>query len=484
MGFSVTLCNASKRPNSTNIPSFSSEKEYVCTLLDNCSITSPSIKFHFADNSETASAIKKNYCYIPAFNRYYFINDWESAQNCWIAHCAVDVLATYKNTIGESAQYVTRSAYKSDGAILDTIYPTTGDIDIVEKKQYLQSTTANYNTGCYVLSVINAAPQGIGSVCHYIANVAGIRQVMSELFDTVDWLNLDANEISEELGKALINPMQYIVSCKMIPAVFNGDMVSHDNFAKPRYINIGFWSLKNEHESLIIQPTKTTIKETVKIAITKHPQKSERGSYLQLAPYTRYSLFLPYYGKITIDPAYLVNSSHIQINAEVDLTTGDCLYTITNGGSDPKTISKISTNVAVDIKLAQLTTDVWGTATSAINMAGNTASAIQSLSVGGTITSVASGIESTVKTAMPQLTAVGGVGSVLETGKPISLVTEFYKIVPEDKANRGRPLCEYVKINTLSGYVMCADPKIGISGATSGEVERIRDLMTEGFFYE
>lgn len=484
MGFTVELHNFSKKHNSTKPPlDFDNPNTFDCVLLDNCTITNPAIKFHFTTHGEACAMIKMNYCHIPDFNRYYFITEWEAVSNCWIAHCEVDVLATYKSYIGASTQYVTRAAAEYNGNIMDTIYPTTADVHIVQHETAVNALFAGYNSGCYVLGIINSLSYGVGSVCYYIVDSTNLRKIMGKLFNTVDWLEVDLEEISAELTKALFNPMQYIASCKMIPTVYGGELINNETFGAPSALQIGWWTFENNIDALLVEPTKTVIKASYNLSIPKHPQQ-DVGAYLNMSPYSRYSLELPFYGRVAIDPSYIKDSSNLHVDVKIDLITGDCLYVLKNAYSDGDIIARLTTNVGVDIKMAQLTTDVLGVATSAINTVANTASAVQRMDVGGAISSVANGIESTIKTAMPQLSTVGGVGSVLQTGETMKLIGEFYKIVDDDVTHRGKPLCKDVKINTLSGYVMCADAHIGIAGATSGEVDKVVSLMNGGFYYE
>lgn len=64
------------------------------TLKSDCSVISPS----FVINAVNPSAY--NYCYIAAFNRYYFISDITSVRNgLWRIDCSVDVLMSYKDEI-------------------------------------------------------------------------------------------------------------------------------------------------------------------------------------------------------------------------------------------------------------------------------------------------------------------------------------------------------------------------------------------------
>ena len=49
---------------------------------------------------ETSNPSQYNYCYIPSFNRYYFITDIISVRNnIWRINCDVDVLMSFKTEI-------------------------------------------------------------------------------------------------------------------------------------------------------------------------------------------------------------------------------------------------------------------------------------------------------------------------------------------------------------------------------------------------
>ena len=59
---------------------------------------------------------------------------------------------------------------------------------------------------------------------------------------------------------------------------------------------------------------------------------------------------------------------------------------------------------------------------------------------------------------------------------------KFYNIVNEDLQDRGRPLCQRKRINTLSGFVQVQDADIALP-ATQNEQNAIRAYMEGGFFY-
>ena len=74
--------------------SLSNELTLNGNLRDECSITSPSILV------EATSLVNYNYCYIPEFKRYYFINDVVSVRNnLWRVSLKCDVLESFKKDI-------------------------------------------------------------------------------------------------------------------------------------------------------------------------------------------------------------------------------------------------------------------------------------------------------------------------------------------------------------------------------------------------
>lgn len=67
-----------------------------------------------------------NYCYIPDSNisRYYWITNWTREFGMWVAHCSLDVLATWRNEIIDTTQYVTRCSSEEhwNNKIIDETY--------------------------------------------------------------------------------------------------------------------------------------------------------------------------------------------------------------------------------------------------------------------------------------------------------------------------------------------------------------------------
>lgn len=73
------------------------------TLKNSCSILAPVILI------ENETLINANYCYIPEYNRYYFITDITVVRNkLFQINCSVDVLMSFKDKIKEQTAIIAR----------------------------------------------------------------------------------------------------------------------------------------------------------------------------------------------------------------------------------------------------------------------------------------------------------------------------------------------------------------------------------------
>ena len=118
MAVTVNFKTASKRVNSTGVVG-GDVTAVSCNINEPCSIENPQIILR-----NGGSAPSWNYCEISEFGRSYWVEDWEYRNNTWIAHCVVDVLATYRDTIQASNLFFIRSSTSFDGDVMDTLYPT------------------------------------------------------------------------------------------------------------------------------------------------------------------------------------------------------------------------------------------------------------------------------------------------------------------------------------------------------------------------
>lgn len=217
----VNLYSFSKKTNSTKRPT-GTGTEYHVQLNETSSIMNPILSLKLPQNE---TFIDKNYAYIPYFNRYYFINEVTYDLGLWVLSLTCDVLATAKLEIGNSTQYIMRSASEYDGDIIDTAYPVK-----TEQEHEVVSSGANLwgnSEPCFIVSMIGGSPlinppseilrNYNGSVIHYVCTHAELYRLTRSLLSNVNLFQIPTSEMSQPLQKQLINPIQYIHSIRCIP---------------------------------------------------------------------------------------------------------------------------------------------------------------------------------------------------------------------------------------------------------------------------
>ncbi len=496
MSFKVNLYSISKRDNSTKRPS-SSPAEYDCILKDGCSILTPTIKLDiglFSDPSQY------NYAYIPAFGRYYYIEDWYFSDRLWIASMRVDVLATYKTQIGNSNLYVLRAAAAHDGNIIDTLYPAKTGCS------YSSDTKANpWQASCFVIGVVSA-DASFGSLEYFAMTSGELRSLCLALTDPHEIItednDFDLTELSVGLQLSLVDPIQYIKSCIMLP-VAKEEITNRD--VTQTIVTYRFSGGTGDR----IRPV-SRIYKNYSFNIAKHPDTAVRGNYVNSAPFTSITLTIPPWGCIGIDTSVTANADTLDIDVEIDPITGKgVLVTKANG----IILNRIESQVGVPISLSSVTRDYIGAASAATSAASSTFSGIASgastgATMGGAIgaaggpigagaglviggigggligaASAAPQIGNAAAALMPRSQTIGTTGSFVANHGEFRLDHQFFRPVTDDPVHNGRPLCQMRQLNTLSGYMLIQDGDVSIAG-TSSEDGLIKAYLQSGFYYE
>lgn len=563
-----------KKLNSTKVPvssaddiTLSVEMKDVVNLFTPALIVSADT---FMDNGQIKNPMRYNYCYIPDFERYFFVRAWSWVLGRWECALEVDVLASFKTEIGESSLYVLRAYSKFNGNIVDTKYPVEA-VNMATSWNvktyggvYSPWNTNIYNAavteGFYVVSIVNNDSGAIGAVSHYAFAPAVMAELMNKLYAAPTWMNIQDANISEDLQKMLFNPMQYITQVHWIPVGFNisGATSIHT-------IPYGWWSLTLT--GTVYKINTTNVKKTISIdiSIPNHPQVGigYRRRYLQLSPYTTAALYFPPFGFIPLDTTKLYMCDTVHCEVVLDVLTGKGTLLVNGTKTEDGVTSSAGTcyattaQVGVPISIAQMSVDMsalgqastWVTAAGvalatgglqdslkdlknglvtgikdlfnsdnpkvgenmaagisrAVNAAGAyQAGGIQSTIMGGlerglkyaadnqpeqksllsTLKEIAGDIGSAALAAAGQCQSSGTTGGFAALQELVFIQWYFQKIVETNEKCYGYPLCETVKINTLSGFILCQSGD-GISvTCTPTERQAICGFMEAGFYYE
>ena len=486
-----------KKENSTKQPTNSTPTLGIQGVLkEPCSIMTPVVKIERL----TSDALPFEYTYAKwvEAGKYYFIEDWIWQDGLWEVHMKEDVLATFKTQIGAETEYVLRtdSTVNFNGEITDTTYPATTDI-VTHSYSLSNIFTTDITVGCYIVGIISGGQtNAVGAISYYAMSSAQFGALKEKLFsdDNLEIMGIIdsggqalVTDLSQEVLKTMYNPYQYIVSCIWFP--FGKSAIS--NKTSVSAIKIGWWEYPLSGDRLYAQTLELGNEQ---YTITAHPQAS-RGSYLNFSPYTKRTL-IGRFGTVAVDNSCFKVGEKINISYVIDLITGQCYTKISvrnESGSTPseKLIAERNFLLGVPIQIAQVGTDYLGTAVQAVGtiqsgmngMIKGFASSGVIGAVTGAIAGGLSGIYNTIDTAMPQVETGGQNGSFLAPVNNTHIIEQFYQIVDEDIHHRGRPLCELRQLNTLSGFILCAEGELDIS-CYDNERKEIVKYLTAGFFWE
>jgi hypothetical protein len=354
------LWSFDKKKNSTKLPP-DAGTQFDGEIKHDFAVTSPEITFNLGTQ---LYAPVYNYCYVPNLRRYYFITNWYYSAGLWVAVCAVDVLATYKTEIGNSTQYVERAYSDYDPTIIDTAYLTKGE-PIVRLNDLLVPSTfwgasAWGNNGTVVIGVVGANAGSIGAVTYYAMQMSTFGAFMQSMLTSISWANISASEISESLQKALINPTQYIVSCRWFPILFSG-------FSQGVYttqLKLGWWTFNIGGARILNTVSSAVVSRTSELTIPHHPQTGNpRLAYVDMSPYSTYMFkFLPF-GIFEIDTTELFGKSYLGINVETNLMTGDAVLKLAAKGYTDSYIFDSAflvaeSQIGVTIPIGQISADI------------------------------------------------------------------------------------------------------------------------------
>ena len=503
---SIHLYNFTKRINSTKRPALSDTYQNLTgEFRAPCSVTQPVVLIEVPTGVDLFTGYY-NYAYIPSWTRYYFVDDIVVvADKLAELHLRVDVLATYRGTIGNSTQYVSRSSALKNGNITDNMYPVTNNNTVSNESissevDWWMLNPGEISDGYYVIGIINKNSNAIGAVSYYVMDQAGFARLRYNLLSTTSYSNMSFSEIEEPLYKSLFNPFQYVVSCVWFP--IKPPTTTIGSFV----IDFGFFQVSTYLDHMWYLDGTTAYYESSALVTVNHPQISD-GQYFQYAPFTKRRLILQPFGEIELDCSKITDINHVlKIRSWIDFTTGDCVVRIVNIAEGDAICGGASAKLGVPIAMAQVSQNVLGAMqgqvqaiTGGVKMIAGGADIIAGISSGtgisGGVNALSSGINQTVNGIVsaaeayaPKVVSGGTNGSLLSTVVTPIYEVQFFRSTAPDYLRLGAPLCETKQISTLSsngGYIKCENARITSAvGAYSTEIVACEAYMNSGFYYE
>lgn len=500
-----------KRSNSTKQP-LTGATTLSCQLKDQTNMINPTLVINAVPANWSPIW---NYAHIAAFNRYYFINNWRWLNGVWECDMICDVLASFKTEIGNLSEFVLRSSNTYNGQIVDMQYPTTAETRVNAEMLTNRFKTV-YGMGYYVLGVIsNDSSSAQGAVTYYqmsAAQLAALKQyMMSDSFLADQGLNVQTvtDVLPNELLKTLYDPYKYIASCIWMPFDISAIPSSLKHSSS---IAFGWWTPTDSGTNIVgnrIVADGYVATFSERVSIYGHPQRFDRGVFLDHTPFADRMLFYPPFGSIPINDDSIIGGDFIRIELTVDMVLGDSVLTIFHDrplGNDNYNnlgvIARVAAPLGVPIQLAQTSIDVQGSVSAFSTMAvsGTVNAFIGSAmrtgfnSIGGVLEtlgdtlagageSTISAIGDVIQNPVGQLQTSGSNGSLAQYCTHPYFVQKWRIVSDDDNAQKGRPLCQVKTLNTIPGFIMVDSPDVQLACMES-ERQQIIAFLASGFYYE
>lgn len=445
----IVLYHFSKRKNSTKRPT-GQGTEVPCLLKSATTFQSPMFILQRPMNDML------QFNYAKWADHYYFIDSTTSinAGQTEIS-CTEDVLATYKNEIGNYTCFIGRSSNQTTLAN-DTMYIPTNDWVLstrnVSHKEKIMTSTYSQQ---YIIRVVSRT----GVASYYING--------DQLNNLLDYMYTESNftdVITDAITKLIFDPFKYIVDLKWIPFVESA-FKNNNNEA----IQLGFWDsgvmAKRIDEDTVVNFSYSFAFNNPLYAITDFRYYNPS--------FSNYFIKLPFIGVVALNP-YKIDES---VNAlyQFDATSGLCNVFLQ---SKKVVFASYQFQLSVPVQIGYATTNTAQLTTSAVSLVG---AGFQ----GNIAQGISSGIEAGRSITAPEVSMLGTIGNISNILNNQILEFNSYACtsIDPDGASEGYADGNIRKISTCSGYLRCRNASIEISGFT-GDQEAVNNYLNSGFYYE
>lgn len=501
----IKLYQFAKRTNSTKRPNDQTDTLQVFdgNIANATNLLTPTVIVDFTAlevGNAAYNPLPWTYAFIVELQRYYFVTNWTWANGVYYADLAVDVLATFKTEIYASNLYVLRASKAFDGLVPDTLYPAVTNVDhVVSTKASPWATSFEDAAGTFLVATISGDRSSTAGISYYAMPLSAFQQFMYNTFNSVDWLNVPASEISQSLQKVLFNPSQYVVSVMWFPKVLigGGDTSPIDG------VRVGWWVIPIAGGYKLKGSLWESGEQT--ITIPKHPQATDRGAWCNLSPYSTYSLEFWPFGQIALDSSKLVGITTLKLSYVIDYLTGTATLRVTGNNTD-SAIAIATGQMGVPISLAHITYDLAQLASPSTWIAAGGAALLQNdgllqgiknffgassreeamtgLPKGINADAVPSAIGNAIGAVLGSGQTQGANGSTAQLGLAIRVNADFMLLAPDDNEHNGRPLCTKAILSTLApGFVKCQSGDIVVN-CPAAERNAINTFLTGGVYLE
>ena len=441
----IILYHFSKRKNSTKRPT-EQGTTVPCLLKSATTFQNPT----FILQKPMNDMLQFNYA--KWADHYYFIDSTTSinAGQTEIS-CTEDVLATYKNEIGNYTCFIERSSNQTTLAN-DTMYiPTTDWVlstrNVSHKEKIMTSTYSQQ----YIIRVVSRT--GVSS---YYINGDQLNNLLDYMYTESNF----ADVITDAITKLMFDPFKYIVDLKWIPFVESAFKNNNNEV-----IQLGFWDsgvmAKRIDENTVVNFSYSFSFDNPLYAITDFRYYNPS--------FSNYFIKLPFIGVVALNP-YKIDDS---VNAvyQFDATSGLCNVFLQ---SKKVVFASYQFQLSVPVQIGYATTNIAQLTTSTVSLVG---AGLQ----GNIAQGISSGIEAGRSITAPEVSMLGTIGNISNILNNQILEFNSYACtsIDPDGASEGYADGTVRYISGLSGYIKCRNASIEISGFT-GDQEAVNNYVNSG----
>ncbi|MBP5773769.1 MAG: hypothetical protein J6W35_06835 [Eubacterium sp.] len=469
----LTLCNFSKRLNSTKQPTaeqLQAGKTFTdVNLKQLVNIDSPDLVLAGAKQNDFAY----NYAYIHDWGRYYHIKTCDLRhEDIYHAKLELDDLATFKAQILGTDAYIVYSSTGFNRWIKDDRCPI-----IIKNSEYVNSRSAITIGDHPVFTASDNEPVVITTISSnyglysWVTDENSIRGLMQELSDTDSWFNILSQQFGDAMG-SIIQAIRLPINDQLLKDFSNQSQIALGKYITTR-AECACYELATRHlhanGSIGIPVTYTDFRFT--------------------EPYCVAKLSIPFIGTVNFPLSQIAPSGGCDWDMDIDVLTGTIQFTFYDV-TDGKTIASYSGKcgglvpIAAN-QLSNISNAVTGISGGLLG-AGLGFATGNPLTAGvGAIAGIASSFYGAQQSSSDVIGSYSGGRSEYQC-RSLKLSVEKFSTANEP-ANltdfEGRPVCKVDTIGNYSGYVKTQGFSIDID-ANSDVVKSINSKLDAGIYIE
>lgn len=470
--------NFKKKQNSTKVPAANSHDRIIsCQLKENCSIESPILRLR-TGTSSTGWQDTLNYAYIPSWGRYYKVEDATYAGgDIWEVALTDDYLASNRAQILDAYAFIEYSGLSGETYVPDTRLTMRGNETVTASGEITVDALNDAYT-YYVTIVSDYGADTCWEMTRYefmklCAELSGSAPGSSIVTKLVDQLGSVFAAISD------VKAMNFRLSDHNTPP--QGHDTEHVHISD----QVMTIATGNCWPSSQTTPSTDDYTYTDSFTLTI-PWDNAINDFRNLAPFTSFTMFLPYYGDIDLNAIDLVGATTISVYMIISVRDGTITY---RPMCNNKHLGIYTAIMANNIAIGQLQGNALGMAKAGLDTAIG-AGKIAFGDLGSGISQLGGGLINLGLTSLETKVNVTGqtTGLPMRAAGVIPRIRRYYHTSVTDpsnyKATIGAPYMRVDRLGAHEGYYVKTNSASVEISHYAGEADAINAALNGGVFLE